>query len=206
MADSTLSHFMTILQEIFTAEPPVYTKPATSTTSTSPTDPKLARLNTLKSALAQKLREKEHQTKLQLTAEIERLLVVNRELVEGEGQLSHLLSKLADEQQRISTNSAILEEKNKEIEGVVEELKGMGEVNPDDVVLGRGVGGVQVFEVVADEYAIDDAVYCLSNALSREVIGLQVFMKHVRTLARDQFMRRALIKKIRAQGGLGVAG
>ncbi|KAJ3051425.1 hypothetical protein HK097_007545, partial [Rhizophlyctis rosea] len=37
--DSTLSAFITILQEVFTAEPPVYTKPATTSSSTSPTGP-----------------------------------------------------------------------------------------------------------------------------------------------------------------------
>ncbi|KAJ3046509.1 hypothetical protein HK097_000804, partial [Rhizophlyctis rosea] len=104
--------------------------------------------------------------------------------------------------QRIKNNMTILDEKNREVEELVEKLRGMPDVNPDELVVGRGAGVSQLFDLVADEYAIDDTIYCLSNAMNREVITLNLFMKHVRALARDQFMRRALIRKIRGQAGL----
>jgi len=83
-----------------------------------------------------------------------------------------------------------------------------------------------LFELVAEDSAIEDAIYYLGRALNSEKIDLNTYMKvtnafqlfampdnlnsngsfdlkqNIRTLAREQFTRRALIQKIRKQAGL----
>lgn len=43
---------------------------------------------------------------------------------------------------------------------------------------------------------MEDALYVLSKAFHRGRIDLQVYMKMVRVMARDQFLKKALINKI----------
>jgi len=50
--------------------------------------------------------------------------------------------------------------------------------------------------IVAEDHAIEDTIYVLSKALDRDQIKLEPFMKHTRTLAREQFLKKALVVKI----------
>lgn len=61
----------------------------------------------------------------------------------------------------------------------------------------------RILELTADDAAIDDLLYQLSLALYSERITLDAFLKHVRSLGREQFMRRALLRRCRDVAGLG---
>jgi ESCRT-I complex subunit TSG101 len=53
-----------------------------------------------------------------------------------------------------------------------------------------------LIHVVAEDAAYDDAYYQLEQLLATNKIDLQAFLKTSRAIAREQFMSRALIKKI----------
>jgi ESCRT-I complex subunit TSG101 len=57
----------------------------------------------------------------------------------------------------------------------------------------------QLYHLVADDHAIDDALYILGKALDSDRIKLDQYMKHTRWLGREQFMKRALVLKISKQ-------
>lgn len=54
----------------------------------------------------------------------------------------------------------------------------------------------RLYSLIAEEQADEDALYALSKTLERGQIEVQAYLKAVRSLARDQFMKKALINKI----------
>lgn len=60
----------------------------------------------------------------------------------------------------------------------------------------------RLLNAYAEEAATEDAIYYLGEGLRRGVIELDVFLKHVRSLSRKQFMLRALMERCRQQAGL----
>lgn len=69
----------------------------------------------------------------------------------------------------------------------------------DEVLVAPTVVGKQLYDLVADERGIQQAIYALQAALVKGVIGADTWSRHTRSLAREAFIKRALIRKI-AQG------
>ena len=63
----------------------------------------------------------------------------------------------------------------------------------------------QLFNAFAEENATEDAIYYVGEGLRRGVIDLDVFLKQVRSLSREQFMLRATMQKCRQKAGLDPA-
>lgn len=55
---------------------------------------------------------------------------------------------------------------------------------------------LRMLELVAENAALEDALYYLDQGLTDGVITVDVFMKEVRRLARKQFVARATTKKV----------
>jgi len=60
----------------------------------------------------------------------------------------------------------------------------------------------RIVNVFAEEAAIEDTIYYLGDALRREAVDLDQYLKYVRMLARKQFMLRATLNKCRQKAGL----
>ncbi|KAJ5377150.1 uncharacterized protein N7496_004559 [Penicillium cataractarum] len=77
----------------------------------------------------------------------------------------------------------------------------------DEVLVAPTVVGKQLYDLVADEQGLQHALYALQSALVRGVIGVDSWSRHTRGLAREAFLKRALIRKIGRGMGLeeGVA-
>jgi ESCRT-I complex subunit TSG101 len=74
----------------------------------------------------------------------------------------------------------------------------------DDVLVAPTVVGKQLYDLVADERGIQQAVYALQAALVEGIIGVETWSRHTRSLAREAFIKRALIRKIGRGMGLDV--
>ncbi|KAF3390325.1 Tumor susceptibility protein [Penicillium rolfsii] len=72
----------------------------------------------------------------------------------------------------------------------------------DDVLVAPTVVGKQLYDLVADEQGLQHALYALQSALVRGVIGVDSWSRHTRGLAREAFLKRALIRKIGRGMGL----
>ncbi|GAA5954342.1 hypothetical protein JCM3765_004428 [Sporobolomyces pararoseus] len=77
------------------------------------------------------------------------------------------------------------------------EKKGEG-VDVDEIVCGSTVVYTQLLDLVAEDSALEDTIYALGRGLNSGTanIDLDQFLKRVRALAREQFIKRATINKI----------
>eukprot|EP00301_Raphidiophrys_heterophryoidea_P023376 c728_g1_i1.p1 GENE.c728_g1_i1~~c728_g1_i1.p1 ORF type:complete len:180 (+),score=18.46 c728_g1_i1:38-577(+) len=76
------------------------------------------------------------------------------------------------------------------------------QLNIDDIVVGEDVRTAQLLELVGLDRSLKDTIYFLDKAFERKAIGMSDWLKAVRSLAKEQYMARALVRKIvlRAQG------
>ncbi|BFZ61665.1 Suppressor protein stp22 of temperature-sensitive alpha-factor receptor and arginine permease [Saitoella coloradoensis] len=68
--------------------------------------------------------------------------------------------------------------------------------DPNTLLTAPSVVHQQLYELVAEDAAISDTIYVLGRCLEGERVGFEGFLREVRKLGREQFMRRALIGKI----------
>ncbi|KAL9933337.1 hypothetical protein V8E36_008055 [Tilletia maclaganii] len=78
----------------------------------------------------------------------------------------------------------------------IEEKERREREDVDGFVVATSLVGNQLLTLVAEDHALEDALYQLGRALNAERIDLDKFLKQTRHLAREQFMRRALARKI----------
>lgn len=123
-------------------------------------------------------------------------------LSRADSSLNRELSELERVSEGSLRNTSILGERIAKAKSKTEEAKARGEVNVDEMVCAESVVFNQLYELTADDLAIEDTIYVLGKALDRERVGLDVFLKHVRTLAREQFLKRALVRKIAEDTGM----
>ena len=62
----------------------------------------------------------------------------------------------------------------------------------------------QILNCQVEDWAIDDAIYILGDAVRRGVISTEVYLKRVRNYSRKQFYTRALMDKCREVSGLNI--
>lgn len=59
----------------------------------------------------------------------------------------------------------------------------------------------RILNTVAEEASLEDTIYYLGEALRREQIGLDEYLRTVRQLSRRQYMQRAILRKCRQKAG-----
>ena len=64
------------------------------------------------------------------------------------------------------------------------------DLDVDDAVTATAPLYRQLLTAYADESATEDAIYFLGEALNRDAIDVESFLKHVRNLSRKQFLLR----------------
>ncbi|KAM3588634.1 Suppressor protein stp22 of temperature-sensitive alpha-factor receptor and arginine permease [Umbelopsis sp. WA50703] len=271
VANHNLVELIAIFQQVFGKEPPVYTKPSTSTQSPANTPPTTnarmpspignktsstptnnvsyptsssgsegtafynisqvfssaspnssyqavasprsqsartlmqsnpADLTPLQQQAYRKLVDRMKDFELSISVDMDRLLEANRQLNDGEQQIGYEQRLLTDVKQRLQNNIDLVQHKNQEIEKTLEQVNNLPDVVVDESLCGTTVVYNQLFDLVAEDNAIVDTIYYLSRALNTEVIDLATFMKLTRTLSKEQFMKRALVQKIRESAGL----
>lgn len=72
----------------------------------------------------------------------------------------------------------------------------------DEVLVCPTVVGGQLYNLVAEERACEEARLALGRGLDKGRIALDVFVKQTRSLAREEFLRKATIRKVAK--GLGL--
>ncbi|XP_072942507.1 tumor susceptibility gene 101 protein [Epargyreus clarus] len=156
----------------------------------------------LLSAVEDKLRRRLKEQSQQSQAELETLRRTERELNEGKTRLEDILTRLQRERADLDKNVLVLQEKEKELEAAVERLGEQEGVDVDEAVVTTAPLYSQLLNAFAEEATLEDAIYYMGEALRKEVIDLDTFLKQVRTLARRQFTLRALMHKCRQKAQL----
>lgn len=156
----------------------------------------------LLSAVEDKLRRRLKEQSQQSTAELETLRRTQHELKEGQAKLDDILSKLQRERAELDANVVTLQDKEKELQAAIEKLSEQEGVDVDEAVVTTAPLYSQLLNAFAEEATLEDAMYYMGEALRKEVIDLETFLKQVRTLARRQFTLRALMHKCRQKAQL----
>ncbi|CAG8451437.1 3087_t:CDS:2 [Diversispora eburnea] len=117
--------------------------------------------------------------------ELHRIMAIEEDLSKSQELIRQEKFNLIELEKVLDNKLNFVKMKITEIDKLIEQAKNIPEVSVDDIL--------------SEDNATEDAIYYLGKALSTERIDLNTYMKSIRTLAREQFMHRALIGKIRRQ-------
>ncbi|KAG0054134.1 hypothetical protein BGZ83_011921 [Gryganskiella cystojenkinii] len=175
--------------------PTASTSTATTYGSTShPLTPQQAQLYT-------KLQTTLSDYKKASSREMDTLVTVNKQLNDAENSTKAEIESLRDLQTKIQYNITTLTRTIEQLNAKIDQIQNWPEEPVDEIICGSSVVHNQLFELVAEEIAIEDTIYLLGKALSQDKVELNAYMKHLRNLSREQFMKKALIKKVKVQLG-----
>jgi ESCRT-I complex subunit TSG101 len=99
----------------------------------------------------------------------------------------------------LDTNERVIRGAMLEAERVMRDAEGRERPEVDDVLVCATAVGAQLYSLVAEERACAECRLALGRALDAGRIALEVFVKQTRSLAREEFLKKALVRKI-AQG------
>ncbi|KAJ1922644.1 suppressor protein stp22 of temperature-sensitive alpha-factor receptor and arginine permease [Tieghemiomyces parasiticus] len=133
------------------------------------------------------------------------LLAINQHLNHGEEIVEKERRLLTAMKRKIENNVGVLESKHQELVAQQERIDQIQPRMAAEVFRGRQPAHEQLFQLVAEENALEDTIYYLGKALSLSRIDLPVYLRSVRSLAHDQFICRAHIQKVRRACGLPAA-
>ncbi|KAF9350420.1 hypothetical protein BGX34_001226 [Mortierella sp. NVP85] len=154
-------------------------------------------LNAQQSLLYTKLQAALHKFTSATNKETIDIVTVNKQLNDAESKTKTELQNLRDLNSKIQYNNGALAQSIEQLNANIEQIRTWPETPVDEIVCGSSVVHNQLFELVAEEIAIEDTIYYLGKALRQDKIGLNEYMKHLRNLSREQFMKKALIKKVK---------
>ncbi|KAK7073913.1 hypothetical protein SK128_026677 [Halocaridina rubra] len=157
----------------------------------------------LVSAVSDRVRAKLRDSYGGAQAEVSVLRQQQADLNQGKIKVEGLISKLEQEQGELDKSIRILREREAEIKSVMSRLSSATEpLDVDEAVTTTAPLYKQLLNAYAEDQATQDAIYYLGEALRRDVIDLDTFLKHVRSLSRKQFQLRATMIKCRAKGNM----
>ena len=102
----------------------------------------------------------------------------------------------------LASNTAVLQSSLKEADAVINNSQTHKPPAIDDLLVAPTVVGNQLYDVVAEERALGDAIFVLGRAVERGRISPAVFAKTTRSLAREWYLKKALARKIGRGMGL----
>ncbi|KAF2816951.1 UEV-domain-containing protein [Mytilinidion resinicola] len=117
-------------------------------------------------------------------------------LREAHSRLQSELDQLQQLDAALASNEHILRDAMVEADRVMEDARTRKVPDVDEVLVAPFVVGGQLYILCAEERACADALFVLGRALDKGRVGTDVFIKQTRSLAREQFLKKALIKKI----------
>ncbi|XP_033627442.1 tumor susceptibility gene 101 protein-like [Asterias rubens] len=156
----------------------------------------------IRSAVEDKLKRRLQDTYDGLQAEIDSLAVTKEKLKTGQQKLEDIISKLETEQVDLEKDIHLLKQKDEEIRLALSKLDGQDQMDIDEAIIPTTPLYKQLLNLFAEEMTIEDTYYYLMEALRKNTIELEAFLKHVRELSRKQFLLRAHIQKVRQTAGL----
>lgn len=103
----------------------------------------------------------------------------------------------------LSTNTTILHKALTDADAVIENSQHRTPPGVDEILVAPTVVGNQLYDLVSEERALGDALFVLGRAVQKGRINPATFAKTTRSLAREWYLKKALVKKIGK--GMGLA-
>jgi ESCRT-I complex subunit TSG101 len=130
------------------------------------------------------------------------LLAQQSALRNAQSVLQSELDQLQQLDSILDTNEHVLGQAMHEAEQVMRDAAGRRRPEVDEILVCPTVVGSQLYNLVADQKSCEEARLMLIRGLDRGRISLDVFVKQTRSLAREEFLKKALLKKIAKGMGL----
>ncbi|KAL0485618.1 vacuolar protein sorting protein VPS23 [Acrasis kona] len=143
------------------------------------------------SKIEYKLRPLVEDTTKSLKAELD----TQDELNSRSQKLTQLNDMVGGEEKVIDDELEALNKKLAACELYIQNHESKG-IDVDKAIEPEDIYSKQILDLIAEENAIDDFVYYLDKALQYKSIDLDTFLNFVREASRQQFMKKALLKKI----------
>lgn len=103
----------------------------------------------------------------------------------------------------LTANTSILHSALRDADAVIENSQHRQPPSVDELLVAPTVVANQLYEAVSEERSLGDALFVLGRAVERGRVSPAVFAKMTRGLAREWFLKKALVKKIGK--GMGLA-
>ena len=162
----------------------------------------IALMSRVEEVLREKFTEEFYKTK----AELQTLHSTNKELLDGQEDIGAIEAEL---DAKISQLDSCLGELRLEQESLNKSISAIEDLSPDALDSDKGILHAQeplygqIVRCFAEDAAIGDAIYHLGEGLRLgQISSLDLYLKKVRNLSRQQFYLRATMIKARQKSGL----
>lgn len=119
------------------------------------------------------------------------------------GTMQSEIGALIQLQNLLQNNTTILRDTMRRADETIQSNAELPEPDIDQLLVAPTVVSNQLYELVAEERALADAIFVLGRAVERGRVAPIVFAKTTRSLAREWYLKKALVKKIGK--GMGLA-
>lgn len=161
---------------------------------------------TYKLSIISAIQDKAHQRFYEISslkqAEIDSLRRVRSDLEKSQSLLDNIISEAESEILNINSLTIELKDKTTHLNEAINQMQHRDNANIEDVVVTPAPLYRQLMQLFAEELAIQDLIFYLSEGLQNKTVTLDSFLKQVRSLTRKQFMLRATMQKARAKAAL----
>ncbi|KAI4201460.1 MAG: hypothetical protein LQ350_003219 [Teloschistes chrysophthalmus] len=123
-------------------------------------------------------------------------------LNEALNKINQEISQLSDLQAMLDSNEKILRQSMRDADQVLEDAKRRDVPAVEEVLVAPTVVAGQLYENVIEERVLEETRAVVARALDKGRIAGDVWAKQTRSLAREEFLKKALIKKIARGMGL----
>jgi ESCRT-I complex subunit TSG101 len=136
--------------------------------------------------------------------EVASIRQTQQELRTGQQKLREMLERLEVEQSELENTAMVYQDKRDELKRILDVVPADNELQIDNAIETTAPLHRQLLNCYVDDCTIEDSIYFLGQALKKGAIGLEVYLKCIRKLSRQQFTQRATMQKCRQKAGLSV--
>eukprot|EP01091_Cochliopodium_minus_P000898 TRINITY_DN107_c0_g1_i1.p1 TRINITY_DN107_c0_g1~~TRINITY_DN107_c0_g1_i1.p1 ORF type:complete len:431 (+),score=127.43 TRINITY_DN107_c0_g1_i1:33-1325(+) len=155
-------------------------------------DPKIELISKLSTNLITELEKQAKST----IGEANEMNKVQLELTNRESSIENTLTSYNNEILSLNNSINFYQLRINNVDEWISKNNSNEEISVDSIVVPTSVLSNQLLNLVAENFAIDDTIHKLTDAFYQNVVDQDFFVKNMRDLTRDQFIKLSLIKKI----------
>ncbi|CAL3972606.1 hypothetical protein PZA11_004321 [Diplocarpon coronariae] len=153
--------------------------------------------------LGQALYSQRQHTRNQTSSSLPGLAAQHKAMLTSLNSMQAEIQALESLNNLLSANANILHTALHDADTVIDSSQHRTAPNVDELLVAPTIVGNQLYELVSEERSLGDALFVLGRAVERGRITPAVFAKMTRSLAREWYLKKALVKKIGK--GMGLA-
>jgi ESCRT-I complex subunit TSG101 len=154
--------------------------------------------------LSQALVSQVNQTISNNNAALQSLFAQHQALLSAQQTLQSELDSLAQLSSVLDSNELALRQGISQIDTSIASASSRRQPEIDEVLVCPTIVGQQVYSVVAEEQAARDVRLALGRALDKGRVGVKEYVKEMRGVGREEFLRKAVVRKAGMGMGLDI--